>query len=185
VSERLPGDTIESPLSAVLEFRARAPCSGRLSPHDRSSEGAPSRIHAAGRGGRNSAATIATSPKPSPPWGGTFWSSGNGPSPSLLREGTAIWEAKRPDDWHRFDSQSLLGDSLLGRKNHAEAEPLLLSGYGGLKAPEATIPAPEKVRLNQAGERVVRLYESWGKPEKALEWRARLTPPSAEAKPSR
>ena len=52
--------------------------------------------------------------------------------------------AKRPDDWSRFDTQSLLGDSLLGQKKYAEAEPLLLSGYEGLKAREARIPGAEQ-----------------------------------------
>ena len=92
---------------------------------------------------------------------------------SILRECLRIRDAKLPDDWSRFNTQNLLGESLLGQKKHAEAEPLLLSGYQGMKTRETRIPARYKVLLTAAGERVVRLYESWGKKEKAKEWRAK------------
>src|SRR5262249_12980415 len=100
-----------------------------------------------------------------------------------LREALAILEAKHPEDWSRFDVQSRLGASRLGQAKYAEAEPLLLAGYEGLKAREATIPAPSKSRLTEAGARVVRLDEDWGQAEKATQWRAKLAPPSAKAKP--
>ena len=92
----------------------------------------------------------------------------------ILRECLSIREAKLADDWSRFNAESLLGDSLLGQKKYAEAEPLLLSGYQGMKAREAKIPAAGKVRLKVASARVVALYDAWGKPEKAAEWRTRL-----------
>ena len=90
----------------------------------------------------------------------------------LLREGLAIRDSKRPDDWARFETRSLLGDSLLGRRKYAEAEPLLVSGYEEMKARESKIPAPSRIRLTEAGRRVVRLYEAWGKPGRAAAWRA-------------
>ncbi len=99
----------------------------------------------------------------------------------LLREGLAIWDAKRPDDWFRFDTQSRLGESLLGQEKYAEAEPLLLSSYEGLKVRAAKMPATSKMRVTEAGERIVQLYTSWAKPEKAREWRAKLTPPASKA----
>ncbi len=34
----------------------------------------------------------------------------------LLREALAIYEKKLPDDWHHFETQGLLGASLLGQK---------------------------------------------------------------------
>ncbi len=49
-----------------------------------------------------------------------------------------------------------------------------LSGYEGMKAREAKIPAPGKPRLPEAGDRVVKHYDAWRKPEKAAEWRKRL-----------
>ena len=87
--------------------------------------------------------------------------------------------------WAAFDIRSTLGGSLLGQKKYAEAEPLLISGYEGMKAREAKVPAAGKIRITEAAQRLVTLYESWGKPEKANEWRDRL-PKSAEApKPAR
>ena len=68
----------------------------------------------------------------------------------------------------------MLGGSLLGQKKYAEAEPLILAGYEGMKGREAKIPAHGKLRLTEAAERVVRLYEAWGKPEKAAAWKAKL-----------
>jgi hypothetical protein len=99
----------------------------------------------------------------------------------LLREGLAIWDAKRPDDWSRFETQSLLGASLLGLRRHAEAEPLLLAGYEGLEARKAKLTVQTKSRVSDAGERIVQLYEAWGQPEKARQWRAKLAAASGEA----
>jgi hypothetical protein len=101
---------------------------------------------------------------------------------AVLRECLAIRERVQPDQWTTFNTRSLLGGSLLGRKAYAEAEPLIVSGYEGLKAREARIPPPGRPRFTEASERVVKLYEAWGKPEKAAEWRARLAKPSAAGK---
>jgi hypothetical protein len=105
---------------------------------------------------------------------------------AVLRECLAIREKAQPDDWSTFNTRSTLGGSLAGQKRYAEAEPLIVSGYEGLKAREARIPPPGKPRLREAAERVVKLYEAWGKPDKAAEWRARLAKPFDEAnKPHR
>ena len=97
-----------------------------------------------------------------------------------LRECLAIREAKLADDWSNFNARSLLGGSLLGQKRYAEAEPLLIEGYEGMKAREAKVPPRAKVRLTEAGARVVDLYESWGQPDKASEWRVKVAPRAAE-----
>ena len=96
----------------------------------------------------------------------------------ILRECLAIREKVQPDEWTTFNTRSLLGGSLLGQKKYAEAEPLIVSGYEGMKAREAKIPPPGKPRLTEAAERVVKLYEDWGKKDKAAEWRAKLAKPS-------
>jgi hypothetical protein len=101
----------------------------------------------------------------------------------VLRDCLAIREKVQPDDWSTFNTRSLLGGSLLGQKKYGEAEPLILSGYEGMKAREARIPPPGQPRLTEAAERVVKLYEDWGKKDKAAEWRARLVKPSEEPKP--
>jgi len=69
---------------------------------------------------------------------------------------------------------SQLGAALLGQQKYAEAEPLLLQGHEGLKAREAKIPAPRKDSLASAAARIVKLYEAWGKADKAAEWRKKL-----------
>jgi hypothetical protein len=94
---------------------------------------------------------------------------------TILRECLAIREAKDPDVWNTFNTRSLLGGALLGQGRHSEAEPLIVSGYEGIKAREATIPPTVRVvRVGEAAGRVVRLYEDWGKPEEAARWRAKL-----------
>jgi hypothetical protein len=73
---------------------------------------------------------------------------------------------------------------LAGQKRFAEAEPFLLSGYQGMVQLEATISAPERSNLTDAGERVTSLYQNWGKPEKAAEWKQRLHKPNLAAQPN-
>src|SRR5262249_51135507 len=79
----------------------------------------------------------------------------------LLRESVAIRQRRSSDDWARYDGMSLLGGVLLGQGRYAEAEPLVVAGYEGIKAREARIAVPERHRLREAAERVVRLYDEW------------------------
>jgi hypothetical protein len=69
---------------------------------------------------------------------------------------------------------SLLGDSLLGQGRYADAESLIVPGYAGMKARARKIPASARTQLGKAVERVIRLYEAWGRPEQAAEWRRTL-----------
>ena len=39
------------------------------------------------------------------------------------------------------------------------------------------MPAAAKVELTKAGELLVELYDSWGRPEKAAEWQTKLARP--------
>jgi serine/threonine protein kinase/tetratricopeptide (TPR) repeat protein len=98
----------------------------------------------------------------------------HGAAEPLVREAVAIWEKEKPDDQRRFYWVSLLGEALAGQKKYAEAELLLLRGYEGMKQREAILPANEKRRLAEAGERVVRFYEATNQPEKARVWRDSL-----------
>jgi serine/threonine protein kinase len=92
-------------------------------------------------------------------------------SEQLARETVAIDRRTRPDDWKRFRAESVLGASLAGRKNYREAEPLLLEGYKGMLARETHISVPYRYHLDRARQWLIHLYEAWGKPEKAAEWR--------------
>ena len=82
---------------------------------------------------------------------------------AVLRDCLGIREDRSPEDWQRFNTQSLLGGCLVGQKKFAEAESLLLQGYQGMKAREKTIPPLDKVRLREALERIVHLYEDVGR----------------------
>jgi tetratricopeptide (TPR) repeat protein len=92
----------------------------------------------------------------------------------LLHECLAIRAEKLSDHWLRFNAQSMLGEALLGEKKYAEAEPLLLQGYEGMRHRERKIPAIGRIRLPEAAERLVHLYEATNQPEKAKKWRAEL-----------
>jgi hypothetical protein len=56
-----------------------------------------------------------------------------------------------------------------------------LAGYEGLEQRKANTPVHAKRRLPEAMERLVQLYDAWGKKVKADTWRKRL----GEAKAAR
>jgi tetratricopeptide (TPR) repeat protein len=93
---------------------------------------------------------------------------------SAARECLAIREKKLPDDWSTFSIQSMLGASLLGQKRYAEAEPLLLRGYVGMKQREARIRGPDQLLLKKALQNLSKLYEATSRPEQAAEWKKKL-----------
>jgi tetratricopeptide (TPR) repeat protein len=99
----------------------------------------------------------------------------------LAREGLAICEKKVPDNWNwrTFDARRLLGGILVGQKKYAEAEPLLRSGYEGIKQQLDKIPLYCNPHLKgalqkQALEGLVQLYEATGRPDQAAEWKKTL-----------
>ncbi len=92
----------------------------------------------------------------------------------ICRDCLKIREKNEPDAWTTFNTQSLLGGALLGQKKYADAEPLLLQGYQGMKERQDKIPPQGKVRLTEALERLVQLYEATGKKDEAAKWRKEL-----------
>ena len=142
------------------------------------------RGHPAVRGGGEApeGQAVARSPRSRSPastaWSMPTWPRGAGPRPRPRRARASTARTRKPpDDWSRFHTMSLLGAALAGQKKYAEAEPLLIAGYEGLKAREAKIPAPSRGRLAAAAARIVPFYEAWGQPDKAAEWRRSLGPP--------
>jgi tetratricopeptide (TPR) repeat protein len=102
-----------------------------------------------------------------------------------IRQCLAIREKMRPDAWNTFNAQSMLGGALLGQKKYAEAEPLLLAGYEGMKQREKSIPPQGKIRLPQAVERLVQLYEALDKKDEVARWtkeREAIEAPAKKAK---
>ena len=81
------------------------------------------------------------------------------------RERLAIREKLLPDGWLTFNTMSMLGGTLLGQKNYAEAEPLLLKGHEGMKQREKTIPPPGLIRISEALDRLIELYTATNKPD--------------------
>ena len=65
---------------------------------------------------------------------------------------------------------------LAGQKNYAEAEPLLLQSCQGLQQHQASLSpylnAPR--RITESLERLVQLYDAWGKPAPAAAWKQKL-----------
>ena len=57
---------------------------------------------------------------------------------------------------------------------------MLLEGYQGMKQQEKQIPPQGKVRLAQAAERLVQLYEALGDQEQAEQWRSKLKAEKSE-----
>jgi tetratricopeptide (TPR) repeat protein len=101
---------------------------------------------------------------------------------SILRETLNTFEqSTTPDTWRRYNSQIMLGASLSGQKMYSEAEPMLVSGYEGMVRQEASIPAASRSKLQKARNWIVELYQDWGRPNKAAEWREKLqvSPPAA------
>ena len=85
------------------------------------------------------------------------------------------------EHWRVAEARSLLGESVAGQKRFDEAEPLLLEGYTGL---ESSLPGGRRAdKLPLAIERLITLYDAWGKPDKAGEWRAKL-PAEATSQPA-
>jgi serine/threonine protein kinase/DNA-binding SARP family transcriptional activator len=93
---------------------------------------------------------------------------------SVLRECLSMRETKEPDAWTTFSTKSMLGGALLGQKKYSDAEPLLLAGYEGMKKREDKIPPQGKIRVTEALDRLVQLYDATGKNVEATKWRNEL-----------
>jgi serine/threonine-protein kinase len=89
-----------------------------------------------------------------------------------LRESYEVRRRTLPTGhWLIYASQSVLGEHELLARRYAEAERLLLPSYYKLlelRGPKATIIRDVRVRI-------AKLYEAWGKPARAQEFRALLS----------
>jgi tetratricopeptide (TPR) repeat protein len=89
----------------------------------------------------------------------------------ILREAVASARICYPQaPWIVWYRESRLGGCLTALKRHAEAEALLLSVF---KNTMAGRPAQPEL-LRETLDRLITLYEAWGKPEQAAEWRRKL-----------
>lgn len=103
-----------------------------------------------------------------------------------LRQALKIFE-NCPNAGEKLYAQSLLGTALADQSRYAEAEPLLLEAYQGMKnfskehPGQGTLP---KGRRTNALTRLVLLYQEWQKPDLFIEWSRELESMRQDAPPS-
>ena len=90
----------------------------------------------------------------------------------LLRRCLTLRQQATPNTWQTFNTQSLLGGALLGQKKYAEAEPLLLKGYEGMKQREKSIPPQGGDRIPGALDRLIKFYTATDKLDEARQWQS-------------
>jgi tetratricopeptide (TPR) repeat protein len=85
-----------------------------------------------------------------------------------LAEQAAAIRAKRfpPEHWINFNAMSIVGAARAAAGEFERAEPMLLKGFEGLQSTKAA-----RLFQHQSAERLVMLYEKWGKPEQAAQWK--------------
>ena len=82
-------------------------------------------------------------------------------------------ETNCPNAWYTFFTRVRLGATLMGRRNYEEAEPLIISGYEGMRQRKAGIRDRNQV-LTETLRDLVELFEATSRPEQAAEVRTKL-----------
>jgi uncharacterized protein HemY len=107
----------------------------------------------------------------------------------VLRDCLAIRVKSAPGIWPRFNTERMLGEALLGQGRYAEAEPLLRSGYEGIKARAHQTGPVDGVRYAEALDRLIELYTATNNPDEVTKWQAErakyretLPPPREESR---
>jgi serine/threonine protein kinase/tetratricopeptide (TPR) repeat protein len=96
----------------------------------------------------------------------------------LAREALAVSRKTLPGGHPLIaESESVLGECLTLLNRYEEAQPLLVGSYPVLKSQTGETSKETRGAL----QRIVSLYEAWGKPDKAARYRAELTPRGADA----
>jgi tetratricopeptide (TPR) repeat protein len=89
----------------------------------------------------------------------------------LLRQAVQIRSENLPEThFLRAVANGVLGGFLTEQKRFAEAEPFLLTSYDSLKNSQS----PNSPRIRTALQRLVKLYDDWGRPDAAKEYRTSL-----------
>jgi tetratricopeptide (TPR) repeat protein len=101
----------------------------------------------------------------------------------VLGECLAIRRKQEPQSWSTFNTASLVGASLLRQKKYKEAEPLLLEGYQGMKQRERYMPPPDRARVTEALQRLVKLYDETDRKDRADEYRKPLPAKQPSSRP--
>jgi hypothetical protein len=91
----------------------------------------------------------------------------------LYRECLASRETNCPNAWYTHYTRAMLGATLVGKRKFDEAEPLLISGYEGMRERENSIRERTKV-LTETMQNFVQLFEATSRLEQAAEWKDKL-----------
>jgi tetratricopeptide (TPR) repeat protein len=89
----------------------------------------------------------------------------------VFRKALQVYEKAMPEEWDRFICQGLLGASLAGQRRFDEAEQLLSGAYEGMTQRLEAVAPSDRFELEEMKDRIIRMYENWGKSEKASEWK--------------
>ena len=92
-----------------------------------------------------------------------------------LEESLALRRKYMPDSWLVGSSEGVLADHYVFVKQYAKAETLSLDAFAIVT--KGLGPAHPKTQV--AVQRLVGLYTAWGRPDKAAEFRSKLTAPHA------
>ncbi len=101
-----------------------------------------------------------------------------GPAEAILREicpGLADPRNPESESYRRYNCEAELAASLVGQKRFAEAEPILLRAYDGIRRfKPAGTEQDAGFSAADAGAWIVRMYKDWGQPEKVVEWEKKV-----------
>ncbi|HEX3719540.1 MAG TPA: hypothetical protein VH595_16420 [Verrucomicrobiae bacterium] len=86
----------------------------------------------------------------------------------------ACCDRQIPNDWRTFNCRSTLGCTLVAAQKYAEAEPLLLSAYGGLTELKPAFFIDTKPRVEETVEGLVAVYDHLRMSDKAADWKLKL-----------
>jgi len=96
-------------------------------------------------------------------------------SEKTLREALDGMTRVSPDAWERANTTGMLGATLARQKRHAEAEPLLISGYDAMATGKAVNPnAASRMSREQVGEVLLQLYRDTRNAAGVAEWERKL-----------
>ena len=94
---------------------------------------------------------------------------------TLLADSLQLRQKSDPDSWLTFNTQSSLGEAIMGLKEFDEAEEPLRSGFEGLKQQSESIPEPFRVELmSRAVERLITLAELTKDSKNEAKWKKEL-----------
>lgn len=91
----------------------------------------------------------------------------------LYRECLAMRGTNCPNAWYTHYTRLRLGATLMGKRQFQEAEPLIVSGYEGMRERQAGL-RDGRIVLTESIQDLIQLFEATSRPEEAGEWKTKL-----------